>query len=100
MIKGTADPETGAFKVFVDGHLFDPAASQRLVNHSPDGFAWGYSGSGPAQLALALLLHFTRDTAYVMEHYQDFKRDVIAGLDQAGFAISSGVVTRWIKANR
>lgn len=25
-----------------------------LRNHSPDGFEWGYSGSGPAQLALAL----------------------------------------------
>jgi hypothetical protein len=26
-----------------------------LYNHSPTGFAWGYGGSGPAQLALALL---------------------------------------------
>lgn len=25
-----------------------------LKNHSPDGFEWGYEGSGPAQLALAL----------------------------------------------
>ena len=26
-----------------------------LANHSPDGLNWGYSGSGPAQLALAIL---------------------------------------------
>ena len=26
-----------------------------IVNHSPTGFAWGYSGSGPAQLAAAIL---------------------------------------------
>jgi hypothetical protein len=26
-----------------------------LRNHSPSGFEWGYGGSGPAQLALALL---------------------------------------------
>jgi hypothetical protein len=26
-----------------------------LWNHSPTGFEWGYGGSGPAQLALALL---------------------------------------------
>lgn len=26
-------------------------------NHSPDGLEWGYGGSGPGQLALALLLH-------------------------------------------
>lgn len=25
-----------------------------LANHSPTGFEWGYGGSGPAQLALAL----------------------------------------------
>ena len=33
-----------------------PRRSQELRNHSPDGFAWGYEGSGPAQFALALLL--------------------------------------------
>jgi hypothetical protein len=26
-----------------------------LFNHSPAGFDWGYGGSGPAQLALAML---------------------------------------------
>jgi hypothetical protein len=26
-----------------------------LWNHSPTGFEWGYGGSGPAQLALAIL---------------------------------------------
>ncbi|HXR05085.1 MAG TPA: DUF6166 domain-containing protein [Verrucomicrobiae bacterium] len=26
-----------------------------LYNHSPTGFEWGYGGSGPAQLALAIL---------------------------------------------
>jgi hypothetical protein len=26
-----------------------------LFNHSPTGFSWGYGGSGPAQLAVALL---------------------------------------------
>lgn len=26
-----------------------------LYNHSPNGFEWGYGGSGPAQLALAIL---------------------------------------------
>lgn len=30
--------------------------SLRLRNHSPTGFEWGYLGSGPSQLALALVL--------------------------------------------
>ena len=29
--------------------------SQRVWNHSSDGFSWGYHGSGPAQLALESL---------------------------------------------
>lgn len=43
-------------EVFFDGELLDPAESQKLKNHSPDGFMWGYYGSGPAQLALAICL--------------------------------------------
>jgi hypothetical protein len=31
------------------------------VRHSPDGFQWGYSGSGPTELARAILVHFYRD---------------------------------------
>jgi hypothetical protein len=27
-----------------------------VTNHSPDGFEWGYGGSGPAQLALAMCI--------------------------------------------
>ncbi len=50
-----------------------------LRNHSPTGFSAGYGGSGPAQLALALLADvFDDDIA--LEHYQDFKWAVIARL--------------------
>jgi hypothetical protein len=31
---------------------------QRIVQHSPTGFAWGYGGSGPADLALNILSIF------------------------------------------
>lgn len=41
--------------VFVEGASLDPRHDLR--NHSPTGFAWGYGGSGPAQLALAILVH-------------------------------------------
>jgi hypothetical protein len=33
-----------------------------LFNHSPTGFEWGYGGSGPAQLALAILALSPRRT--------------------------------------
>lgn len=44
-----------------------------LRNHSPDGFAWGYAGSGPAQLALALVADYTGDDELALALYQDFK---------------------------
>ena len=43
-------------KVLLDGKELKPDHSQKIVNHSPDGFNWGYNGSGPAQLALAVCM--------------------------------------------
>jgi len=50
-----------------------------LHNHSPTGFEWGYGGSRPAQLALALLADAVGDEIGQV-HYQDFKRAVVSGL--------------------
>lgn len=51
-----------------------------LRSHSPDGFQWGYSGSGPAQLALALAADATGDDELALRVYQDLKREIVAGL--------------------
>ena len=65
-----------------DGKIINPAQSLRVVNHSPDGFSWGYPGSGPAQLALGILLvHLNGDKERALALYQDFKDAVIARLD-------------------
>jgi hypothetical protein len=53
-----------------------------LRNHSPTGFAWGYGGSGPAQLALAILADAYGDDEIAQELYQDFKWAFIAHLPQ------------------
>lgn len=50
-----------------------------LRNHSPTGLSWGYAGSGPAQCALAILADYFNDVI-AQEHYQDFKREVVAML--------------------
>jgi len=47
-----------------------------LASHSK-GFAWGYGGSGPAQLALAILADARGDT-FAITHYQKFKWEAIA----------------------
>lgn len=53
-----------------------------LANHSPDGFEWGYGGSGPAQAALAILADCLQDDERAMRLYQKFKWKVVAGLVQ------------------
>lgn len=55
-----------------------------LFNHSPDGFECGYGGSGPAQLALALLAHHLGDDARAVRLHQTFKWLVVAKLPKRG----------------
>ena len=62
--------------VWLEHKKLSPKRSQKHHNHSPDGFSWGYEGSGPAQLALAIMLELTGKS----DEYQDFKRSVIAKL--------------------
>ena len=49
-----------------------------LFNHSPTGFSWGYTGSGPAQLALALLADALGDDDLAVRLHQAFKFRVVA----------------------
>jgi len=51
-----------------------------LDNHSPTGFAWGYGGSGPAQLALALLADALGDDKRALRLHQQFKWRVVLHL--------------------
>ncbi len=60
--------------------VLDPRRDLR--NHSPTGFAWGYTRSGPAQLALAILCHALNSDERAEELYERFKDDVILHLDQ------------------
>lgn len=81
-----AENGRGGRLVFVrkDGVLVGAPLNPRydLRNHSPDGFMWGYSGSGPAQLALALCADVLQDDKRALKIYQRFKEQVVARLDQ------------------
>lgn len=60
-----------------------------LWNHSPTGFEWGYEGSGPAQLALAILADHLRDDDAAVKLHQPFKRRVVANLDEDHWELAS-----------
>ena len=63
-----------------------------LRAHSPTGFDWGYAGSGPSQLALALLADYLGDDAGALRLYQPFKSAVVAGLPRAGWTLSQQAI--------
>jgi hypothetical protein len=68
-----------------------------LRNHSPNGFEWGYSGSGPAQLALAILADHLGDDERAQAVYQDFKFAVVAGLSGDEWMMNSQQIDEALK---
>jgi hypothetical protein len=83
-------------KVSIDGKLLYPIKSQAIINHSPDGFSWGFAGSGPAQLALGILLELYGEEI-AKDLYQDFKDEIIANLAISGdFIINIESVKVWV----
>lgn len=98
--EGGAGPQT-VIRHQSDGHdlPLDPSRSQRVWNHSPDGFQWGYGGSGPSQLALAILLDVTSDEELSVRLHQDFKRDKIATLGDS-FVLTIDEIHAWLASSR
>ena len=72
-----------------------PTKSLDIRRHSPSGFNWGYLGSGPAQLALALLLDATGDEQLSLRHYQDFKFLEVANWGEDWY-ISRDEILEWL----
>lgn len=76
--KGTKINDGMPQPVLRNGKPLSPKASFKLYLHSLDGFNWGYGGSGPAQLALALLYNATHDKQLTLDNYQAFKWQFVA----------------------
>jgi hypothetical protein len=76
-------------EVTVDGRPLDPRFDLKRL--SPTGFEWTYEGSGPAQLALALLADHLGDDARALARYEQFMRAVVAELDNS-WELTSGEI--------
>jgi hypothetical protein len=86
----------GPEAVFVEDEEGRVARLKHEVRHSPDGFSWGYSGSGPADLARSILADHL---GYVPPPsiYQQFKRKFVACWEQGRpWQISSEQIEEWI----
>ena len=82
-------------EVTADGRPLDPRFD--LWGHSPGGFEWGYGGSGPAQLALALLADHTGDDEEAIMLHQDFKHLVVARLPFRGWELTGSQMDPWLE---
>lgn len=77
--------------------IYQLAPRLDLFNHSPDGFEWGYGGSGPAQLALALLADATCSDEVARKLHQPFKWASIAVLDRDDdWQMTDAEIREWI----
>lgn len=85
----------GRVVVLVDCERLTPSTSRLIRDHSPDGFNWGYGGSGPAQLALAILFDLTGNAEIAQGHYQDFKRQFVAGWGDK-WEITESQIREWL----
>ena len=104
-IRTTADGHQNVWKVGInfDNRMvtmkLDPEPSQKLINHSPDGFQWGYGGSGPSQLALALLLDVTGDSGLSVALHQDFKNKFVATWGES-WQMEADEILHWVRLRR
>ena len=66
------------------------------VNHSPTGFMWGYTGSGPAQSAYAILRVFSNSEKFARDYHHAFQQDVISRLNkEEGWTFSGEQIDKW-----
>jgi len=104
LIEGYGADTAGPGTVLLDGaRLPLPALNGEVERrHSPTGYQWGYAGSGPAELARAILVALYPDDPLVRLPvcYQHFKADVIAKLPRAAFRLTSTEVDQWFAAWR
>jgi len=73
------------------------SALHHVVRHSPDGFEWGYGGSGPSDAALSILTDYLEGSPIDVETcYQAFKFHFLADAPEKGFTITSDQIDLWL----
>lgn len=85
---------SNAQRVTVESEHSVAVPLRHRARHSPDGFAWGYGGSGPADLALSILWdHLGREPSLSL--YMDFKWDFVAKFGST-WALTSQEIDEWL----
>tara|TARA_Y100000310_G_C20614302_1_gene779779 strand:+ start:685 stop:1068 length:384 start_codon:yes stop_codon:yes gene_type:complete len=79
--------------------ILTPEKSWEINKYSPDGFEWGYSGSGPRQLALALLLeHYNKKIAKKLS--LEFLKNVVSFFDEENWLMSEEDICAFVDSDK
>jgi len=72
---------------------------RHILRHSPDGFQWGYGGSGPAELARCILIDLLgmKKNSLINGIYQEFKRKFIEAASD-DLMIREEDIRKWLSA--
>lgn len=100
VIRATLGQGDGGFWIVTGEGELPLEPSLRVANHSPTGFEWAYRGSGPHQLALALLLDAGIEPGEARRIHGDFVTEVVSRLAPAGWILSRAEVVRFADAKR
>lgn len=84
----------GKVEVTIGGADLDSRTD--LVNHSPDGFEWGYSGSGPSQLSLAIVAAVAGDGA-ALGCYRKFREACVSKIAGDSWQLPVYMVKQWVE---
>jgi hypothetical protein len=71
---------------------------RHICRHSPDGFNWGYGGSGPSDAALSIMADAV-GLEEAEKWYQRFKAAFVAKWG-AEFSITEEEVVSWLQAEK
>jgi hypothetical protein len=94
--EGTAGP--GLVNVHQEGREPRPLDPRHDLRLHADGFHWGFAGSGPAQLALALAADVTGDDERAQAVYQKLKFRLVGRLPADGWALTEDQLRQTIRA--
>jgi hypothetical protein len=83
-------------EVWIGEKKLDIGRSLQVENKS-QSFSWGYHGSGPAQLSLAILLELCDNDLQAIKLFQLFKQEIIADFPMdSDLVLPVSIVKKWL----
>jgi len=109
IIEGYRTEEGVRVRKIEDGSITEMPAHREIVNHSPDGFEWGYNGSGPSQLAMAIVVEMLKylynwDNVIIRRVIQPlslaFRSEVVSRFPTQAFKFTDDDMKEWFNNGR